>query len=126
MTTTSNLANFISNLNNHSQTNKKIMIQSYNKLIINLLNLLVNEGFLRYIQIDEKIVTIFLKFNKNHSVFQKIKLISKPGKRIYVNNTWFYQNRKNGTFILSTSKGLLTHIQAKQLNVGGELICQII
>ena len=67
-----------------------------------------------------------LKYIQNKSIFNKIVLISKPGKRVYVKNKWFYTNKQPGTFILSTSHGFATHFKSQELNIGGELICQIL
>lgn len=54
------------------------------------------------------------------------KRISKPGQRIYI---WSKDIRKsrngNGIFIVSTPKGVITGYEARSLNVGGELMCEV-
>jgi small subunit ribosomal protein S8 len=72
-------------------------------------------------------VRVFLKYtDKNTSVIQGLKRVSRPGKRVYSS----YENIPTvrgafGTSILSTSKGIMTDEKAKTEKVGGEVLCQI-
>ena len=59
-------------------------------------------------------------------VIEKIERISKPGLRIYVNSKEIPKVLENfGIAIMSTSKGLMTNIKAKELKLGGEVLCYI-
>jgi small subunit ribosomal protein S8 len=55
-----------------------------------------------------------------------LKRISKPGQRIYV---WSQDIKKSrdgqGIYIISTPKGVVTGYEARSLNVGGELLCEV-
>lgn len=52
--------------------------------------------------------------------------ISKPGQKIYVKASEIRKSRNGkGIFIVSTPKGLMTGYEARSLNVGGELICEV-
>jgi small subunit ribosomal protein S8 len=126
MIITSTLSNFLSNLKNHYISKKTILKERKTKQIIQLLNLLTNEGLINgfYYDIDNYII-VLLKYSNDKSVINHIKQISKPGKRVYVKNRWIYKNTKTGIYILSTQKGFLTQDQAKKHNLGGELICKI-
>ena len=84
----------------------------------------MKEGFIRSYKIDSNQLDIYLKYRKNKSVIMELKRISKPGKRLYITNKDLYKKKK-GIYILSTSMGIITDLQAKKLNVGGELICMI-
>ena len=72
-------------------------------------------------------IRIFLKYDYNgESVIEKIERISKPGLRVYVGNGQAPQVLDGlGISILSTSKGVLSNKKAKDLSVGGELICEV-
>jgi small subunit ribosomal protein S8 len=67
-----------------------------------------------------------LKYDKDtkESVIRDIK-ISKPGLRKYSSSSTIPRINGLGIAIVSTSKGLMTGKKAKQLNVGGEVICYV-
>lgn len=121
------LSNFLSNLQNHSKLKKTQMFFQQTKLIIQLATLLTNEGYIRgYKLLPNNKLIILLKYKSTSNIINKIKITSKPGKRLYIKNIKVF-NTKNlyNISIISTSLGLKTFDQAKKLNQGGELICQI-
>ena len=82
-----------------------------------------------FISLDKKksMIRLFLKYDyQGNPVIENIKRISKPGNRVYV------QLGKTprvldglGISILSTSKGVISHKKARQLGVGGEILCYV-
>lgn len=125
MIITDTLSNLFSKIKNGFLSKKTKIIQQNSKQSINVLNILVNEGFIKSYKINSKNqIEIFLKYKNNKSVINEIKRISKPGKRLYLKNKDLYI-KKQGFYILSTSLGILTDLEAKKLNVGGEFICKI-
>ena len=76
--------------------------------------------------IDSKI-RIFLKYNiKGNAVITNIERVSKPGRRVYVNQNQLPRVLDGlGISILSTSKGVLSNKVAKRFGVGGEVICNV-
>ena len=76
---------------------------------------------------NKEIVRIFLKYDyKGFPVIEDIKRISKPGLRVYVRANESPRVLDGlGISILSTSKGVLSNKKAKQLGVGGEIICEV-
>ncbi len=128
MIITDTLSNFFSKIKNGYLAKKYKITQYKSKQIINILNVLIKEGLIKSYQISKKnenIIYIYLKYNKNKSVIQQIIKISKPSKRVYIKNKELFKIKKRGLYILSTSYGVITDIQAKKLNLGGELICNI-
>ena len=73
------------------------------------------------------ILRIYLKYDNNQDpIIHEIKRISTPGRRVYVGKDdipWV----KNGlgASILSTSKGVLDDVSARQAQVGGEVVCTV-
>ncbi len=127
MIITDTLSNLFSKIKNGYLSNKSIVKQQKSKQSVNILNVLIREGFIKSYKISSKNpneIKIYLKYKNNKSIITEIKRISKPGKRFYVKNKDLYKKKK-GFYILSTSIGILTDLQAKKLNVGGELICKI-
>ena len=76
---------------------------------------------------NKEIVRIFLKYDyKGFPVIESIKRISKPGLRVYVGANESPRVLDGlGISILSTSKGVLSNKKAKQLGIGGEIICEV-
>jgi small subunit ribosomal protein S8 len=125
MIITDTLSNLFSKIKNGFLSKKTKIIQQNSKQSINVLNILINEGFIKSYKIDSKNqIEIYLKYKNDKSVINEIKRMSKPGKRLYLKNKDLYI-KKQGFYILSTPLGILTDLEAKKLNVGGELICKI-
>nr|UQT68350.1 ribosomal protein S8 [Nothophytophthora sp.] len=125
MIITDTLSNLFSKIKNGYLAKKSKITQQKSKQSINILNILVREGFIKSYKINSKNqLDIYLKYKKNNAVITEIKRLSKPGKRLYIKNKDLYR-KKRGFYIISTSIGILTDLQAKKLNVGGELICKI-
>lgn len=109
---------------------QKVDIPSSN-MKVSLANVLRAEGFVKNYKViaDNKqgLLRVYLKFidDKDH-VINEIKRISKPGGRVYVNSDNIKKVKNGlGIAILSTSKGLVTDKSARELRVGGELICTV-
>lgn len=91
---------------------------------------LKDEGYIAdYVvtQLDNnlKSITVELKYFKGKPVIDRIKRVSRPGLRIYKASKNLGSVPGFGISILSTSKGVMTHIQAKKAGVGGEVICEV-
>jgi small subunit ribosomal protein S8 len=97
----------------------------------NILDILKNEGYIKdyYIEKSEnnKInLKINLKYYEGNPVIKEIKRISKPGRRVYSRATSIPRVMNGlGLAILSTPKGVMTDIEARKNNIGGEIICRI-
>ena len=93
--------------------------------------ILKREGFIRdaeYIEDNKQgIIRIFLKYGPNNErVITGLKRISKPGLRVYTKSNEIPRVLGGlGIAIISTSKGILTDKEARQLKVGGEVICYV-
>ena len=122
---TDTLSNLFSKIKNGYLAKKSKIINQKSKQNINILNIFLKEGFIKSYKINSNNqIDIYLKYKKNKAVISDIKRLSKPGKRLYITNKNLYK-KKTGFFLISTSIGILTNLQAKKLNIGGELICKI-
>ena len=71
-------------------------------------------------------LSVDLKYNNGLPVIREIKRVSKPGKRIYVKATSIPKIQNGlGLAIISTSIGIMTDNDARNKNVGGEIICKV-
>ena len=69
---------------------------------------------------------VYLKYEAKKSVITGIKRISKPGLRVYTQRKSVPRVLNGlGTAVISTSKGVLDDRHARQLNIGGEILCYI-
>lgn len=95
-----------------------------------ILAILLSEGYIEsFTVVGEKPkqeIEVVLKYIQKQSAVSGVKRLSKPGRRLYVSAKEIPQTLAGyGLTILSTNKGVLTDSQARQQNVGGELICKI-
>ena len=87
----------------------------------------INDFFFITSDSNKEIIRIFLKYDYNGDpVIENIKRVSKPGLRVYVGAGEAPRVLDGlGISIISTSKGVLSNKKAKQLGVGGELLCEV-
>ena len=96
-----------------------------------LASVLKEEGFIRNFKFikDNKqgILRVYLKYEQNdRHVIYGVKRVSKPSRRVYVGSKDIKPILNGlGISVLSTSKGLLTDKQARNDNIGGEVLCAI-
>ena len=101
------------------------------KLRASVLDALAEEGFIRgYARIEQKgsvpEFEIELKYFNGQPAIKEITRVSKPGRRVYspVKDIKSVANGL-GVAILSTPKGVMSDVRAKEENVGGEVICNV-
>ena len=101
------------------------------KLRASVLDALAEEGFIRgYARIEQKggipEFEIELKYFNGQPAIKEITRVSKPGRRVYspVKEIKSVANGL-GVAILSTPKGVMSDVRAKEENVGGEVICNV-
>ena len=87
----------------------------------------INDFFVITSEGNKEIIRILLKYDYNGDpVIENIKRVSKPGLRVYVGAGEAPRVLDGlGVSIISTSKGVLSNKKAKQLGVGGELLCEV-
>ena len=125
------LADMFAQIRNGQQARLAIVRVQASKFLGNVLNVLKNEGYIEdYKKVDlennRSQFEIALKYFENEPVIKEIECISKPGRRIYaeISKLPKYFNGL-GIAILSTSKGVMTDFDAREANVGGEILCSV-
>ena len=114
-----------------TKKHKNVLIPS-SKFKVEIAKILQNEGFINSFQIIKNgtfpSIKIDLKYDSRKSpVIKKIKRISKPGLRVYVNKNEIPRISGGlGTSIISTSRGVMTGNKAREIGVGGEILCSIL
>ena len=130
MSMTDPIADLLTRIRNGQQIKKSKIVCPTSKTKVSIVKVLKEEGFIRDYQILDgekgKNIEISLKYHYGEPVIKEIVRISKPGMRVYssVKNMPLYKNNM-GISILSTSKGIMTNFNAKEANIGGEIICRV-
>ena len=131
MSMTDPLADMLTRIRNAGQAkHKKVDIPS-SKMKRRIAEILLENGFIQnFVEVEDNkqnLLRIFLKYDhESKSVFSGLLRISKPGLRVYADKEEVNQMARNfGVTILSTSKGVVTHHQAKGTKVGGEVLFRI-
>ena len=96
-----------------------------------ILDVLKQEGYISDYKLlpDSKnkgSLSVNLKYNNGLPVIKEIKIVSKPGRRIYARADSIPRIQNGlGLAIVSTSKGVMTDNDARSQNIGGEIICRV-
>jgi len=125
------IADMLTRIRNANLVRHETVEVPASKIKRQIAEILKREGFIRdaeYIEDNKQgIIRIFLKYGPNNErVITGLKRISKPGLRVYTKSNEIPRVLGGlGIAILSTSKGILTDKEARQLKVGGEVICYV-
>ncbi len=114
--------------NSQMRNHKKVELPS-SKFKIKLANVLKNEGYIIDYKVTEEQkpnLEINLKYNSGNPVISSIERVSKPGRRIFSSADSLAKiNNGLGIAIISTPKGVMTDVDARKQNIGGEIICKV-
>ena len=131
MSMTDPVADYLTRIRNAQSKLKKFVDIPCSNLKKRISYILKEEHFVRdFIEIrdnKQNILRVFLKYDfENEPVIHGIKRISKPGCRIYAASDKLPRVLNGlGISILTTSKGVISNKKAKQLSVGGEVLCHV-
>ena len=125
------IGDMIARIKNAQLRNHKVMTLPSSKFKVKLADVLKNEGFIIDYKIESKKSNTFdllinLKYNQGSPVISTIERVSKPGRRIFSSAQSLPKiNNGLGIAIISTSKGVMTDIDARKQKLGGEIICKV-
>ena len=124
------LADSIARIKNGYTSNLYSVDLRHSKYMVNVIKILYAEGFIRgyHLRIKNKIV-VYLKYNMNNtSIIRELKLISRSSRKIYCSylDLLYLTVYNNGIFVVSTSKGLMSSVDALKQKIGGKLIFYVI
>ena len=129
---TDTISDMLTRIRNAIMVKHQIVQIPVTKMAIAVVNILKEEGFIEdfesYQENKREYLLLSLKYTgkSRKSVISKLKRISKPGLRVYSNSKDLPKVLDNlGIAIISTSKGVMTNLKAKELGIGGEVLCHI-
>ena len=131
---TDTISDMLTRIRNAHRARHKIVPIPYSNMKKGILQIMLEEGYIKGFE-EKKIgsrgqfteLQVALKYSKDKSsAINEVQRVSTPGRRVYSQSSELkgHYNRL-GTVILSTSKGIMSDRKAKELNVGGEIICKI-
>ncbi len=129
---TDNISDLLTRIRNANMMKHHVVQVPHTKMSLAILTILKNEGYIEnyenYEENNKKYLLILLKYfgSNRQPVITKLQRVSKPGLRVYKNKKALPNILDNlGIAIISTSKGVMTNIKAKEIGIGGEVLCYI-
>ncbi len=130
MPVTDQIGDFLTRIRNAGSAGLSHVEAPKSKIKIHIAEILVNQGFIDSFELVEDGVQgkikLKLRYYNKKPVIREVKRVSKPGRRVYFPVELLPKVHNGlGVAIISTSKGIMTDKQARNYNVGGEVICTI-
>ena len=124
------ISDMLTRIRNASRALRPVVELPHSRTKESIARILKAEGYVAEVAVDgkaaKKAIKIRLKYEGKKNVIEGLKRVSKPGLRRYVGATEIPRVLGGmGVSIVSTSEGLMTGTQAKQKNIGGELLCYV-
>jgi small subunit ribosomal protein S8 len=136
MTITDPIADMLTRIRNAVLAGHTLVAMPSSKLKIEIAKIMKDEGYLEGFDIAEsdqsnqKVLRLKIKYvgerRERRPVISGIERVSKPGRRVYTKKQeipWVLSGI--GVAIISTPKGVMTGSRARQLGVGGEILCKV-
>ena len=126
MVVSSPIADMLTRIRNANALRYEEVSMPTSKMKVEIASILKDEGYISNYTVDDKTLTLSLKYDNKERVISGLKCISKPGLRVYAKAEEVpYVLNGLGIAILSTSKGNMTDKAARKENVGGEVLAYI-
>jgi len=128
------IADMLTRMRNALERQQPSVAMPHSKLKVSIADVLKNEGYIESYEVveTEKFPTLVIRLRyvggrrDRRSVINGLKRVSTPGRRVYVGKReipWVLSGL--GVSILTTSRGVMTDQKARQLGLGGELLCKV-
>jgi small subunit ribosomal protein S8 len=124
------LGDLLTRIRNAQMRNKSKVSSPNSRLRESVLEVLKTEGYIRGYAVVEKDgrseIEVELKYFDGEPVIREIARVSKPGRRVYTSVKNLPRiNNGLGVIIVSTPKGVMADHDARDANVGGEILCTV-
>ncbi len=123
------IADMLTRIRNAGRALQPVVEMPHSRVKESVAKILKAEGYVSDVSVDGKAIKkikIRLKYQGKKSVIEGLKRISRPGLRRYVGATEIPRVLGGlGVSIVSTPEGVMTGLQAKKKNIGGELLCYV-
>ncbi len=122
------ISDMLTRIRNAGRALRPVVEVPHSKMKESIAQLLRKEGYVAEVAVEgapaRKQIKIKLKYEGKRAVIEGLRRISRPGLRRYVGATEIPRVRGGlGVAVMSTSEGVMSDRQARQKNLGGELLC---
>ena len=130
MAVTDPVGDLLTRIRNGQRARKDSVLTPASKLRARVLDVLQREGYIRGYS-DEQIgpiagIRIELKYFEGQPAIKHVARVSKPGRRVYSGSQELPRVRNGlGITIVSTPRGVLSDAEAREQNVGGEVLAEV-
>ena len=130
MPLTDPLGDMLTRIRNGQRARKDSVLSPASKLRARVLDVLQREGYIRGYSEEEmgpaKGIRIELKYFEGQPAIKHVARVSKPGRRVYSGSQDLPRVMNGlGITIVSTPKGVLSDAEAREQNVGGEVLAEV-
>ncbi len=133
MSMTDPIADMLTRIRNGIQSRHERVEMPTSKLKVEVAKILNSEGFISNYKVvaaeegkPQASLRVYLKYSNGESVIRGIERVSRPGRRVYRGKEELPQVLGGlGLAIVSTSKGVLSGVEAARTGIGGEVLCQV-
>lgn len=122
------IADMLTRIRNGYLAKKKQVLVPNSNFKKKLLALLANKHYIGKFDetADKRNLQVVLRYEAGKPAVTEISRVSKPGLRKYISVRELKDKQIGiGYLIISTPKGLMTHVEAKKQGLGGEIVCQV-
>lgn len=124
------ISDLLTRIKNGLRVGKKRINAPYSRIKVGILKILKEKdliGDFKVVGEIKKQFLIDLKYDENNNpLIEDLKRVSKPGQRVYLGYKELKPLKSGFAFrIISTSRGLMTDIEARKRKLGGEVICEV-
>jgi small subunit ribosomal protein S8 len=123
------ISDLLTRIRNANRALLPVVDVPHSKIKESIVGILKKEGYITDFAVEGKVpktIKVKLKYQGKKSIIEGLSRVSTPGLRRYVGATEIPRVRGGlGVAVVSTSEGLLTDVQARRKNIGGELLCYV-
>jgi len=119
------VGDFLIRIKNAAQAKNREVKDSATKKKVAIAKALEAAGFIEEVKSKGGVLSLNLTFSHKSPVLMDIKLVSKPGKRVYFKLSNIEAKRGPSIYLISTPRGILTTKEVKKVGLGGEIIAEI-
>jgi small subunit ribosomal protein S8 len=123
------ISDMLTRIRNSGRALRPVVQIPHSKMKESIAHILKKEGYVNDVSVEGKTIktiSVRLKYEGKKNVIEGLRRISKPGLRNYVGATDIPRVRGGmGVAVISTPEGVMTGVQARKKNLGGEVVCHI-
>ena len=128
------IADMLIRIKNAQAVRGEQVVMPFSKVKFKIANILKDAGYISEIErknkkakkAEHEYLQLTLKYQDNQGALSGVKIISRPSRRMYIKAREIKPVRSGyGLAIISTSKGIMSSKEARKLDLGGEIICEV-